>query len=146
MENFQKTSEDFWGTGVFLFCLLVVFDQASKKIISHQFLNRQFAFSLPLPVWLMFLIYTLVILGMIIYCVKNYRQFSFGQSFAWLLIFTGAVLNVGERLVLGYVRDFIYIHLFQLVGVYNLADFYILAGLVLSLILPMLTKHRNIPR
>ena len=145
MENFQKTSRSFWGPGVFLFCLLAIFDQASKKIISHQFLNRQFAFSLPLPVWLMFLIYAVVILGMVIYCVRNYWQFSSGQSFAWLLIFTGAVLNVGERLVLGYVRDFIYIHFFQLVGVYNLADFYILAGLVLLLILPMLTKHRNTP-
>lgn len=114
-----------------MFALLIVFDQASKKIVSHQFLNRQFAFSLPLPNGLMFTIYAVVILGMVIYCTKNFRQFSFGQSLAWLLIFTGAALNVGERLVLGYVRDFIYIHFWKWVGVYNLADGYIIIGIVI---------------
>lgn len=128
-----------------MFALLVIFDQASKHYAARIFYNHQFAFSLPLPVWMMYLIYAAAILGIIIYCAKNYGQFNAAEFAAWLLVFTGAALNVGERLWLGSVRDFIYIHFYRWVGVYNLADFYILGGLVLLLILPMLTKHRQHP-
>ena len=53
--------------------------------------------------------------------------------FAWMLIFAGAASNIGERILLGYVRDFIYITFYKWTGVYNAADFYILIGIVILL-------------
>ena len=51
-----------------------------------------------------------------------------------VLTFAGALSNVVERIVLGSVRDFIYIIFYHWVGVYNLADGYIIAGIILLLL------------
>lgn len=143
MTNFEKTSVTSLGAGVFLFVALILLDQLAKHFSHNIFFNSQFAFSLPVPSWLMYGIYALVLVAMIVYCLDHYRQFTGAQATAWVMIFAGAVSNIGERLVLGYVRDFIHLYFYRWVGVYNLADFYILGGVALLLILPMLTKHTN---
>ncbi len=108
------------------FFLLAGFDLLAKKNASQIFRNYNFAFSLPVPLPAMYLIYFVAILAMILYFIKNGKKFNRPETAFWLLVFTGAILNVGERLALGYVRDFIYI--FN--GVFNLADMYILLGLL----------------
>src|SRR5436305_2041951 len=123
----------FLGRGVFLFCVLILADQLSKQFAARVFRNYVFAFSLPLPVWLIYLIYAAVLFSIAYYAAKNYKNFTIAVTLAWVLILTGAVCNVGERLFLGYVRDFIYISFFRWVGVYNLADFYIILGIIILL-------------
>ena len=71
---------------------------------------------------------------MLYYIWKNYSYFNKTISFAWIVIFAGAVANVGERIALGYVRDFVYISLWKWTGVYNLADFYIIVGILVLLV------------
>ena len=122
-------SSFFFFAGFFLLAIAV--DQLSKLLPQRIFNNYDFAFSLPLPVWLMYLIYGSVLAAMAYYCKKHYPQFSFLIRFAWTLIFAGAASNIGERILLGYVRDFIYLSLFGWTGVYNLADFYIIISILL---------------
>lgn len=117
------------GRGVFLFAALVLVDQLSKFYAVRVFPNAAFAFSLPVPPWLIYVIYFFLLSAMITYCAKHYPRFDKAQALGWTLIFAGAFSNIGERLALGFVRDWIYI----LSGVFNLADGYIIAGIILLL-------------
>lgn len=112
-----------------MFAILVFVDQLSKYRAVRVFYNAAFAFSLPVPVWLIYVIYFFLLLAMTAYCAKHYARFDSAQILGWTLIFAGAFSNIGERLVLGFVRDWIYI----LSGVFNLADGYIIAGIILLL-------------
>ncbi len=118
------------GVGwVAVFFLLILVDQVLKGLAKDIFLNQNFAFSLPLPAWLMYAVYAGVLCVSGNYLIKHHRQLSLWQQAGWLLIWAGAFSNIGERIVLGHVRDFIYITLFGLTGIYNLADGYILLGI-----------------
>jgi len=120
--------------GVFLFVLLVSIDQVVKSLIRQPFRNYRFAFSIPIPENLIYLIYGLVLIGIFFYLYKNFFSLSRLSKIAWILILAGALSNVGERLVLGYVRDFIYIHFYIWTGIYNLADFYIIFAIIILLV------------
>ncbi|MCL5666364.1 MAG: signal peptidase II [Patescibacteria group bacterium] len=144
-------SERTAGRGAFVFYLafgaaLVLIDQLVKHfafssgfgnflnvwppaIRKYLFFNSQFAFSLPLPPWLMYLLYAIILFFMGAYVKKKMDFFSRPEAAAWTLIFAGAVSNIAERILSGHVRDFIY--LFS--GIFNLADFYIILGIVVLL-------------
>jgi lipoprotein signal peptidase len=130
----KKNAPGFWPQGIFLFVLFIVVDQFSKHLADKIFKNSSFAFSLPVPTPLIYVIYILVVAGIIYYVLKNYRNFSTKSCVAWTLIFAGAASNIGERIFLGFVRDFIYITFYKWTGVYNLADGYIIAGIILLLL------------
>ena len=83
----------------------------------------------------MFAIYFVVLSVSIVWAEKHWLRENNVFKMAWVLIFAGAFANVGERVILGYVRDFIYISFFRWTGVYNLADGYIILG-VLFLVVP----------
>ena len=130
----NKTSAARWLVGVFFMAALAAADQWAKARIARIFENHAFAFSLPLPPWLMYLIYAGVLGYAAYYLIKNHQTLFWMQALAWGLILAGALENVIERLVLGYVRDFIYLTAGRFTGIYNLADFYILAGIALLLL------------
>lgn len=111
------------------FFLLVTIDQLTKRLAVPMFLNDRFAFSLPLPIWAMYGIYIVVLGGSAWYVRPRWRVLPGWQRLAWILVWAGAISNIGERLVLGYVRDWIYI----VNGVFNLADGYILLGIAILL-------------
>lgn len=138
-QEFKKNAPVLWPLGVFLFVLFIFADQAAKYFANRAFYNSAFAFSLPVPVSLMYLIYFIVILGMTYYVFKNYQTFLINTKLAWMLIFAGATSNIGERILLGYVRDFIYITFYKWTGVYNVADGYIIIGILILL----LSSRRN---
>lgn len=132
------------GSFVFWFCVLAIFifvDQILKFFIFGKlrskfffdaiglvlFRNYNFAFSLYLPVPLMYAIYTGVIFAILIFLRKQFIIFTKVQTLAWVLILAGAFSNIGERIFLGYVRDFFYIFS----GIFNLADAYIIAGIII---------------
>ena len=127
----------------FLFVILIVLDQLVKKYATNIFQNNNFAFSLPVPGWLMYLIYASVLVGMVYYCAKNYHELGLLSGLAWVLIFAGAVSNISERIITGHVRDFIYITLYKWTGIYNLADGYIILGIILLLIFSGKHSHTN---
>jgi lipoprotein signal peptidase len=128
--NSQKNTISFLKYGVFLFAVLIGIDQFSKSFIKNPFLNDRFAFSLPIPTNLIYVIYVLVITSIIYYIVNNYKNFSNLTLFSWILILAGAFSNIGERIIFGSVKDWIYL----LNGIFNLADFYIILGILILLL------------
>ncbi len=120
-----------WGLG-FLFCIFL--DQLSKFLVANPFRNYFFAFSIVLPVWVMYAIYFVVMIMVFLYLKKNFFLLGKLEKLAWLFISAGAIANIGERMVLGYVRDFIYISFSRWVGIYNFADGYIIVGVIILLL------------
>jgi lipoprotein signal peptidase len=125
--------------------LLIAVDQIIKYVVFRvvsssgtivsgfgikPFLNYNFAFSLPLPVVLMYAFYVVAIIVISWYLLTRYKNMDRLTILAWLLIAAGALSNFGERTILGYVKDYIFI--FQ--GIFNLADFYILGAVLFLLI------------
>ncbi len=118
---------------------LIFADQLSKYTVKHPFINTAFAFSLPLPKIAIYAIY-MVVLGLIgSYILTKHKNFLGREKLAWVFILSGAVSNIAERVLLGYVRDWIYI----LNGVFNLADFFIIFGM-LVLFYPSKLKNKLI--
>ncbi|MBI3232291.1 MAG: signal peptidase II [Candidatus Doudnabacteria bacterium] len=134
VSNFQPMSNDLmsnkqrapWGPVVFLFPALVLIDQVLKYWADDIYRNYGFVFSLPMPRGLMFSAYLLA-LGMItFYFLRNFSKFNKKIFIAWVCILAGAYSNVGERFIMGFVRDWIYIQS----GIFNLADGYIILGVL----------------
>jgi lipoprotein signal peptidase len=136
LQQSNKTTSLARWAGVFLLGVLIAIDQFAKARAHQVFQNHAFAFSLRVPPVAMYAIYIVVVAAMLFYCLKNYYRLPRLQQLAWLLIFAGALSNIVERLFLGYVRDFIYIAAYKWRGIYNLADFYIIAGILLLLFIP----------
>ncbi len=141
-ERVLKDSFAFWF--FFLSCLIGM-EQLLKYLIFQKlaanevvwnifglttFYNYKFAFSLPLPEVIMYGVYVLVMFLIVRHVSKNVMTFGTKQKIAWSLIFAGAISNIGERILLGSVRDYVRIGN----GIFNLADGYILAGIVMLLI------------
>ncbi|MCC7356148.1 MAG: signal peptidase II [Candidatus Doudnabacteria bacterium] len=100
-----------------------------EQILGIQLLkNFDFAFSLRVPEPIIFLIYIVVLAVMLIYIKNNFRTFDAKSILAWTFIVSGAISNIVERVIFGYVKDFIYI---VGGGIFNFADFYILFGIAL---------------
>jgi lipoprotein signal peptidase len=113
---------------------LIVIDQLSKWAAVHLgwsiFYNDKFAFSLPLPLWVMYLIYAAVLVAITLYVRSAWQRFNHQHKVAWCFVYAGGLSNVVERIFKGSVIDFIPI--FN--GMLNLADFFIITGLILMLI------------
>ena len=114
--------------------VLIIIDQLTKWAASllnwSIFLNNDFAFSLPVPIVLMYAIYVSVLTGIGVYLFKSWHRFDHKQKLAWSFVLAGGLSNIGERIMLGAVRDFIPIAN----GMLNVADFFILGGLILLLV------------
>ncbi len=124
----RRNSFGFWF-GIFL--ALVAIDQITKWLATisevNIFRNYNFAFSLPIPSAVMFPIYILILIFVIRYVWRTWPQSNNQIRFAWMLILAGGLSNIFERIILGYVRDFIPI----LSGTLNVADFMIIIGALL---------------
>jgi lipoprotein signal peptidase len=112
-----------------LVALGIAIDQVIKLAVRSPFRNYDFAFSISLPLPVIYTIYFLVLVAVIIFIVKQNSRLDNTQRFAWSLVLAGALSNVGERIVLGYVRDYLYIF----GGILNAADFMIIVGILLLL-------------
>lgn len=125
------------ATIVFNFWLVEMFLIRNEPLFFlESYRNYNFAFSLPLPKPLIYIIYGIVIWLLVDFVLKNGKTFSSSLRIAWLLVFCGAFINISERLLLGYVRD--YFHFWR--GYFNLADIYISLGLAIMFILSMKNK------
>lgn len=145
----------------FFVVLLVMMDQLSKffvvsflkgqspYVLIDGFLsfyyieNRGAAFGILQNSQLLFSIITIVVLlGLMIYLIKNYKSSSLATKISLTLIIAGAIGNFIDRLRLKYVIDFISFRMFgHDFAVFNLADSFIVIGTIIVMILVIL--HEN---
>lgn len=121
-----------------IFFILIFLDQLTKYLVQQIFLNYFFAFGLNIPKVLMYGIYVIGIIFVFFQMKNSFKKNMHLESWAWLVILAGALSNTIERLILGFVRDWIFI----LNGVFNLADGYIILGIA-GLLLSSKFKYKN---
>ena len=80
------------------------------------------------------IITSIIIIGMLIY-IRQLPKSKWGNwgRVAFVLIISGAIGNLIDRLFLGYVRDFIYFILINF-PVFNVADMFVVVGVALLMI------------
>lgn len=126
-DRVPRHSTGFW---ISLALLLITFDYLTKAAAEwfgwELFLNDKFAFSLPLPLGLIYVLY-LITFGLIFhYLITHRTEISLALVYGFVFILAGGIANVFERMILGHVRDFI----FLANGVFNIADVYIFFGVM----------------
>lgn len=132
-----------WYLIVGFFVLLL--DQTSKYIIRKNFLTGEGIFLLPFVsityvkntgiafglfknVNLVFIIVTTLIILLLIKLFQNYKNSRLLIKLGFILIISGALGNLIDRIFLGYVTDFID---FKIWPVFNIADSSITVGAIL---------------
>ncbi len=132
-KNIQTERSVFHSFGFWLGACagLIATDQVAKYFAGKSnwriFQNNNFAFSIPLPTALMFAIYIVALAIVVRIIFKQWKVLTRLSKFGWALVLAGGVSNIVERIILGYVRDFIFIAN----GIFNLADFFIILGLLI---------------
>lgn len=89
--------------------------------------NYNIAFSLPLPYVIVIVIVIVALLFLGYLWVQSLKLGNLKLLFAISLVITGALSNLVDRFALGYVVDYINIHIWP---IFNLADCLIVAGVV----------------
>ncbi len=129
--------------------VLVFFDQFCKFIVVNylpqdgffvlnnnfgiaQFQNSGIAFGFPMPKVIMYLVIFLVLYFLLQKFQQELKNMNFLILFSLMLVIAGAFSNLIDRIYRGFVVD--YIHLFNL-SVLNLADFYIIIGIIIMIVL-----------
>ena len=144
----------------FIFFVLVVFDLLSKKIVFdsidlHTFISLTFfldlthihnfgisfgLFSGLISPWLLIIIGLLVV-GFIFYLMKSASDMF--EEWGFLIIISGALSNIIDRIFNGYVIDFIYFHYkYFFWPAFNFADIYITIGIIM-IVINILRKINN---
>lgn len=84
--------------------------------------------------WFLIIMAILVLIGMVVYLKKIPKNKSGNWAkFSFVLIISGAIGNLIDRIFLGYVRDFLYFRLIDF-PVFNLADTFVVVGVMILLI------------
>ena len=144
----------------FIFFVLVAFDLLSKKIVFdsidlHTFISLTFfldlthihnfgvsfgLFSGLISPWLL-IILGLLVVGFIFYLMKSASDTL--EEWSLLIIISGAISNIIDRIFNGYVIDFIYFHYKDFFWpAFNFADIYITIGIIM-LVINILRKINN---
>ena len=144
----------------FIFFVLVAFDLLSKKIVFHSidlhtFISLTFfldlthihnfgvsfgLFSGLISPWLL-IILGLLVVGFIFYLMKSASDMF--EEWSLLIIISGALSNIIDRIFNGYVIDFIYFHYKDFFWpAFNFADIYITIGIIM-IVINILRKINN---
>jgi signal peptidase II len=84
--------------------------------------------------WFLIIMTIVVLIGIVIYLRKIPRNKSGNWAkFAFVLIISGAIGNLIDRVFFGYVRDFLYFRLIDF-PVFNLADTFVVVGVMVLLV------------
>lgn len=136
----------------FIFFVLVAFDLLSKKIVFdsidlHTFISltffldlthiHNFGISFGLFSGLisprLLIILGLLVVGFIFYLMKSASDMF--EEWSFLIIISGALSNIIDRIFNGYVIDFIYFHYkYFFWPAFNFADIYITIGIIMIVI------------
>ena len=144
----------------FIFFILVTFDLLSKKIVFnsidlHTFISLTFfldlthihnfgvsfgLFSGLISPWILIIIGLLVV-AFIFYLMKSASNTL--EEWGLLIIISGAISNIIDRILNGYVIDFIYFHYKSFFWpAFNFADIYITIGIIM-IVINVLRKINN---
>ncbi|MBD3359120.1 MAG: hypothetical protein GF365_00205 [Candidatus Buchananbacteria bacterium] len=96
------------------------------------FTNPNIAFGLPLPQTLIIILVIFILICLSFFWYLSLFQQKIGQLIALSLIILGSLSNLLDRLIFGYVIDYINIFIWP---VFNLADAMIVTGIIIYLIL-----------
>ena len=142
--------------GLVLFCILVLIDRVTKNlavvqlkdqpdvpIVQNVFVlqyleNRGAAFGILQGQKVIFLIITIVILAIVAFVYLKSpmkRRFTF-LRFILVLIAAGAVGNMIDRIMQGYVVDFFYLIIINF-PIFNVADIYVTVAAALLIIMAL---------
>ena len=129
-ESLTHKTFGFW----FLILGSIILTQVVRIIILDKglnvFLNDKFAFSLNIPSSISYTLYFFVFVFIIRHLYLYWHEIHSTPRIGLLLVLSGGVSNLIERLWFGHVVDYIFI----LNGVMNLADIYIIVGAIMLLV------------
>lgn len=91
--------------------------------------------------WIFMIISSVAIIGLFVYLVKNHKA-SRLQNVALTMIIAGGIGNMIDRVVLGYVVDFIDFTLINF-AIFNVADSFVCVGVGLLIIYLLMTLKRE---
>lgn len=87
---------------------------------------------------------SIIIIAMFIYMFKLPKnQFGYWAKISFILIISGAIGNLIDRVTLGYVRDFIYFALIDF-PIFNVADMLVVIGVALMMITLFCAKEGDL--
>lgn len=87
--------------------------------------NFNAAFSIKIPEYIFYTLIGVLVGYILILLIKSYRSKIFFDSIFYILIFLGAISNLIDRIIYGYVVDYIEILIWP---VFNIADTLIVIG------------------
>lgn len=130
----ERLNQQAFGFWLLVGAALFAFAQAVRLLIlasgQKYFLNEKFAFSLDVAMPVMYGLYLIAMLFIGHYLWTHWQKLYVVSKLGFVMIVTGGVSNVIERLIAGRVTDYFFIA----GGVLNLSDFYILIGIILIFI------------
>lgn len=149
-------SERFFLPVVILLMIgFVVLDQAIKKMVVlllsasllyfNDFIgleiykNYGIAFGLPVNASVFYIIFILFLLWLASGKLLNFREMEKKEILAVMLILSGALGNLIDRIRFGYIIDYMN---FGDIVVFNLADIFIAAGIIMLVIINFFKKNR----
>lgn len=110
----------------------------SRKFVGLRlYKNFNLIFNLAPPEAVMYGLIGVILVVLLWLVVKNYRQKNIFLIFSLSLIVAGAISNLADRLIFGYVIDFIS---FFDYSIFNLSDTYIVIGVGFIVVWEMLNK------
>lgn len=124
-----------------LITLLIFLDQITKAIFASRdfflgFIHFKLVKNFGLPFGINFtpaislILVLLIFLFLLLFWFKNQNNLSRSQQLALSLVLSGAVSNIADRIVFGFVRDFLDVNLGF---VFNLADVFVVLGVIIML-------------
>ncbi|MEA2088916.1 MAG: signal peptidase II [Patescibacteria group bacterium] len=136
--------------------VIIVLDQASKRFILKNpdtfrdfsienflqiTLNKNYGLALGIDVGycVLYPLIAIIILFLLNLLRKNYQQNNFAKVLIITIILAGAISNLIDRILLGYVIDFINIPWFS---IFNFADICIVFGTIFLVKMELFQEHK----
>ncbi len=115
--------------------------RASRGILFFKNYNLAFGFPFPIPKNILIILMAAIIFILFFYLIKNYKKKDTALIIPLTFIIFGAISNLIDRLVYGYVIDYIDISFFT---IFNLADIMIGGGVIMLVYKYAILKDRNL--
>lgn len=145
--------------------ILIIIDQATKVLVANSMVgksitiiknilnftyceNKGVAFSLGSGNVATFIVVNLfIICGLVYYYIKNFKQFNGLKKVFFTMVIAGGTSNLIDRIIRGYVVDFIDITAAFNFAIFNIADIYVVIGIVglsIKIISEMIYNNKNV--
>ena len=138
-----------WFSSILIACTILIIDQGIKILLPAQkvlvdsyviniavFQNKNMAFGLPFSGWPLLIMQLAIVCTLIWYVYSYYKRKKYCHSFGLVLVITGAISNIIDRIRFGYVVDYIALFpdLLYAYSIFNIADISIVIGLIFFIV------------